>query len=72
MVGRLVAVGELCTLQDYNPPPPPQNAMQSDAVGARSVTHQIKGEDGAMTGIQQVRPTLFLMSSCFFIFLFLM
>lgn len=41
---------------------------QSDALEATSVTHQIKGEDGAMTGIQQVRPTLFHVF-LFFIFL---
>jgi len=43
----------------------PECNADSDALEARSVTHQIKGEDGAMTGAQQVRPTLFHMSSCF-------
>lgn len=62
-------MGELCTLQDYNTR---MKCRQSDALEATSVTHQIKGEDGAMTGIQQVRPTLFHMSSCFFYFFFLM
>ncbi|TDH09285.1 hypothetical protein EPR50_G00085360 [Perca flavescens] len=33
---------------------------QSDALEARSVTHQIKGEDGAMTGIQQRAQAVFL------------
>lgn len=65
--GRKVGcVGELCTLQDYNTR---MKCRQSDALEATSVTHQIKGEDGTMTGIQQVRPTLFHMSSCFIYFL---
>lgn len=59
--------GELCPLQDCNS----QNAkQQSDALGATSVSHQIKGEDGAMTGAQQVRPTL--ISSVFLIFIIVM
>lgn len=49
-------VGELCTLQDWTPP---EYNGDCDALEEGSVTHQIKGEDGAMTGIQQVRPTLF-------------
>lgn len=49
-------VGELCTLQDWTPP---EYNGDYDALEEGSVTHQIKGEDGAMTGIQQVRPTLF-------------
>lgn len=38
---------------------PPEYNGDCDALEEGSVTHQIKGEDGAMTGIQQVRPTLF-------------
>lgn len=41
------------------PPSPPECNGDCDALEEGSVTHQIKGEDGAMTGIQQVRPTLF-------------
>lgn len=44
---------------------PRMQCRQSDSLEATSVTHQIKGEDGAMTGTRQVRPTLFHMSSCF-------
>lgn len=62
MVGRLVAWESFAL---YRTTTPRMQCRQSDALEARSVTHQIKGEDGAMTGIQQVRPTLFHMSSCF-------
>lgn len=48
----------------------PECNADSDVQEARSVTHLIKGEDGAMTGTQQVRPTLFHMSSCFYYFPF--
>lgn len=46
---------------------PPECNADSDAREATSVTQQIKGEDGAMTGIQQVRPTLIS-----YVFLFLL
>lgn len=63
MIGRLVAWDSFAL---YRTTTPRMQSRQSDALEARSVTHQIKGEDGALTGIQQVRPTLFHMSSCFF------
>lgn len=53
-------------------PLPRMQCRQSDAVEATSVTHQIKGEDGAMTGIQQVRPTLIPYVFLFFFFSFLL
>lgn len=65
--GRKVGcVGELCTLQDYNRR---MKCRQSDPLESTSLTHQIKGEDGAMTGIEQVRPTLFI---CLTVFYFLL
>lgn len=65
MVVRLVAWESFAL---YRTTTPRKQCRQSDALEARSVTHHIKGEDGAMTGIQQVRPTLFHMSSCFLLF----
>lgn len=46
-------------LKPLPPPLPTECNGDCDALEEGSVTHQIKGEDGAMTGIQQVRPTLF-------------
>lgn len=65
MVGRLVAWESFAFRRTTTPR---MQCRQSDALEATSVTHQIKGEDGAMTGIQQVRPTLFHVF-LFFIFL---
>lgn len=73
MVGRLVAWESFAFCRTTTPR---IHCRQSDALEEPSVTHQIKGEDGAMTGFQQVRPSLFHMSYCFFflfkIFFFLM
>lgn len=63
VVGRLVAWESFALFRTTTPR---MQCRQSDALESSSVLHQIKGEDGAMTGIQQVRPTLFHLSSCFF------
>lgn len=56
MVGRLVAWESFAL---YRTATPRMQCCQSDVLEEGSVTHQFKGEDGALTGIQQVRPTLF-------------
>lgn len=45
---------------------PMMQSRQSEAREASSVMHQAECEDGAMSGTQKVRPTLFYLSSCFY------
>lgn len=66
MVGRLVAWESFAL---YRTTTPRMQCRQSDALEARSVTHQIKGEDGAMTGSSRSDLLYFI---CLPVFYFLL